>query len=100
MSQARLNSVHYNPMHNIFALHVPDQDIFCTKTNSQDLSHFSHSRWLNIEDEKNEVANCDDCIEIFLLHFLQFARKMSDPLHKAVSVDRLIGWEAFLELDP
>ena len=34
-----------NPMHNIFALHVPDQDIFCTKTNSQDLSHFRHSRW-------------------------------------------------------
>ena len=53
-----------------------------------------------LKKKKNEVANCDDCIEIFLLHFLQFARKMSNPLHKAVSVDRLIGWEAFLELDP
>ena len=52
-----------------------------------------------LEKKKNEVANCDDCIEIFLLNFLQFALKMLDPLHKAVSVDGLIGWDAFLELD-
>ena len=52
-----------------------------------------------MEKKKNEVANCDDCIEIFLLNFLQFALKMLDPLHKAVSVDGLIGWDAFLELD-
>ena len=102
-TNARLNSVHLLLIHCTIYLHYMYQikTFFVPKQTAKTCHILVIVGDRILKKKKMKLPIVMIVLKYFYCIFCNLlALKMSNPLHKAVSVDRLIGWEAFLELDP